>query len=197
MSLTAIELAALSKAILYHESALDQFFPASRCSPSSYWCQSNRTNPALRPFAASLATCITAIDTAAASNDIRSVVESMNLFPAASAYGRAHGKSKDFVRGKVYKWDFTGTLLANRGDVEFRQAPGSLSAEEVAGWITLAVAFVAGAVGHSGGLGLHAETLVSEEGGSVAELCEMLRAGAAAVGWESLGVVEELLENLE
>lgn len=118
----------------------------------------------------------------------------MNLFPAASAYGRAHGKKRDFVRGKVYKWDLTGALVAGRGDVEFRQAPGSLSAEEAAGWVTLAVAFVAGAVGHYGLL-LSAESIESEDGASSEELWELLSAGAAAVGWESLGGIESLFQS--
>jgi hypothetical protein len=113
----------------------------------------------------------------------------MNLFPAASAYGRAHGQKKDFVRGKVYKWDLTGCLVGGRGDVEFRQAPGSLCAEEAVGWVILGVAFVAGAVAvGDAGLGVMGEG----EEGTREELWEMLCAGAREVGCEGLGVVEEL-----
>ncbi|OIW22811.1 hypothetical protein CONLIGDRAFT_694734 [Coniochaeta ligniaria NRRL 30616] len=187
-----LELAALSKAILYHETALDRVFPPTRRSSTSYWCQSNRSNPALS--LAPLADCISALDAAAAANDSRRVVELMNLFPAASAYGRAHGKKRDFVRGKVYKWDLTGALVPGRGDVEFRQAPGSVAAGEAVGWVTLAVAFVAGAVGRAG-LVLGAEGGVAEDGAGVEELWELLGAGAAAVGWEGLGGVEALFEG--
>lgn len=103
----------------------------------------------------------------------------MNLFPASSAYGRAHGKKTDFVRGKVYKWDLTGVLLAGRGDVEFRQAPGSLGADEAVGWVMLGVGFVAGSVG-GGWMG--------GEGGTREELWEVLCAGAGVLGWEVGGV---------
>ncbi|KAB5513312.1 putative amidoligase enzyme-domain-containing protein [Coniochaeta sp. 2T2.1] len=186
-----LELASLSKAILYHESSLDMAFPPARRS-SAYWCQSNRSNPALAPFP--LTACLSALDSAAGtSTDLRPVVELTNLFPASSAYGRSHGKKRDFIRGKVYKWDLTGVLNPERGDVEFRQAPGSLSAEQAAVWITLAVAFVAGAVGgHGMALGGHG--VVDEDGGSGEELWALLQAGAAVVGWEGLGGAETLFE---
>ncbi|KAB5559575.1 putative amidoligase enzyme-domain-containing protein [Coniochaeta sp. 2T2.1] len=187
-----LELASLSKAILYHESSLDMAFPPARRS-AAYWCQSNRTNPALAPFP--LSACLSALDSAAGTpTDLRPVVELMNLFPASSAYGRSHAKKRDFIRGKVYKWDLTGVLSPERGDVEFRQAPGSLSAEQAAGWITLAVAFVAGAAGGRG-MGLGGHGVVDEDGGSGEELWALLQAGAAAVGWEGLGGAETLFEG--
>lgn len=119
----------------------------------------------------------------------------MNLFPASSPYGRAQRAKRDFVRGKVYKWDLTGTLPGGRGDVEFRQAPGSTGAAEAAGWVSLAVGFVAGAVrvGQAGGGFWGGEEDEEEEyGGSLGELSGVLEAGAEAVGWEGLGGVEEL-----
>lgn len=128
----------------------------------------------------------------------RAVVETMNLFPAASAYGKAHGKKHDFIRGKVYKWDFTGMLPHHshsssssstpaRGTVEFRQPPGSRCAEDAKGWAALALAFVAGVTAPgwlaSGGMGMR----MGAEGGSVEELWAVVVAGASALGWEGVG----------
>jgi hypothetical protein len=209
--LSPTELAALAKSVLYYEPALDALMPPTRrtttaASSSSstssggggtggYWCQSNRLNPALAPLASSLPACLAAIDHASSVNpsSARPVVEAVNLFPAASAYGRAHGKTKDFVRGKVYKWDFTGMLGGGRGTVEYRQAPGSLRAEDAAGWVTLAVAFVVGAMAVGPRLGAgHAD---AEDGATTDELWAMLATGAEAIGWTSLGAVEGLFER--
>ncbi|KAK0704580.1 putative amidoligase enzyme-domain-containing protein [Lasiosphaeris hirsuta] len=197
--LSASGLAALAKAALYYEPALDRLVPASRRGSAAYWCQSNRASPGLRGLA-SLGDCLAAVDAAEAAGAVRPVVEVVNLFPAASAYGRAHGKVRDFVRGKVYKWDFTGMLSASsggaggqtvRGTVEFRQPSGSLVADDAAAWVTLAVAFVAGAmaVGLSlGGGGI-------DHGASMEELWALLASGAEMLGWESLGAVEGLFEQ--
>ncbi|KAJ9158209.1 hypothetical protein NKR19_g3566 [Coniochaeta hoffmannii] len=181
------QLSSLSKSILYFESPLDLAFPQDR---TSYWCQSNRLNPSLSQL--SLSQCLSAVNSTSAddNNSPRGIVELMNLFPATSAYGRAQRKKRDFVRGKVYKWDLTGVLPGARGDVEFRQAPGSVEAGEAAGWITLAVAFVAGAV-RDGVVGV-GEGTDEEEGATVEELLGVLRVGAGLVGWEGLGDVEEL-----
>lgn len=235
--LSGAELAALAKAALYHERALDSLVPpgrrggwsssssfssssssssssASSASSSSYWCQSNRANPSLASLP--LATCLSVIDNAAAFDDgivaggggsgrIASVVETMNLFPAASAYARAHGKTADFVRGKVYKWNMEGMMSGGGGKglgtVEFRQPPGSLTAEDAAGWVMLAVSFAAGALVVGPGLGVGAgmtgmmgmmgvEAMGAEEGGSMEELWALLGAGAGSLGWEGLGPVE-------
>lgn len=128
-------------------------------------------------------------------------MEAMNLFPASSAYGRAHGKHKDFVRGKVYKWDFSGMLLSPssssssssgsgsvRGTVEFRQPSGSLVADDAAGWITLAAAFVAGAMVVGPSLGGD----VGDRGASPEELWALLVSGGEMLGWDGLGAVEGL-----
>ena len=197
----ATDLAALAKAALYYEPAVDALVPPGRRGSAAYWCQSNRASPALRGLA-TLAECLAVVDgavaaaaaTITAGADLsRAVVEAVNLFPAASAYGRAHGKHHDFVRGKVYKWDLTGMMPAGRGTVEFRQPAGSLTADDAAGWITLAVAFVAGALvvgpglgGGSGGSGN------GSAGASVEELWELLATGAEMVGWDGLGAVEGL-----
>ncbi|KAK3374554.1 putative amidoligase enzyme-domain-containing protein [Podospora didyma] len=191
--LSASELAALAKATLYYEPALDLLVPASRRGSAAYWCQSNLSNPTLAGLTLDEALA-TLDDTCSGPTDDggRAVVERMNLFPANSAYGRAHGKHKDFVRGKVYKWDFTGMLPVPqngpRGTVEYRQAPGSLGADEAATWVTLAVAFVVGAMAVGPSLGGEGVGL----GASPEELWALLAAGAETLGWESLGAVEDL-----
>ncbi len=72
-----------------------------------------------------------------------------------------------------------------RGTVEFRQAPGSLVADDAIGWVTLLVAFVAGAVSVGPYLG---EGHV--DGATVDDLWELLSRGGASLGWDSLGAVE-------
>ncbi|KAI0127285.1 putative amidoligase [Xylariales sp. AK1849] len=140
-------LAALSKAILYFEPAIDRLLPSSRAS--SYWCQSNRTNPTLKPL--SLPQCFEYLDYCGGVIDI---ARGMCLFPAHSAYGRANGYTEDFIHG-VYKWDFSGLVDPSsspssnespHGTLEFRQCPGSLNAEDACAWLQLAVGFVAGAI---------------------------------------------------
>lgn len=188
--LSAAGLAALAKSALYYEPALDLLVPPARRDSSAYWCQSNRASPALRNY--SLNDCLALLDNTTSS---RAVIEAVNLFPAASAYGRAHGKHKDFVRGKVYKWDFTGMLSSSsstsdktvKGTVEFRQPAGSVDAEEAVAWVTLAAAFVAGAMVVGPSLGE-----VGEQGASAEELWALLTTGAEVLGWEGLGSVGEL-----
>ena len=185
--LSAAELAALAKAVLYFEPALDALVPPSRRASTAYWCQSNRANPALKDYR--LRECFALVDHAAASSSTRAVVETVNLFPASSAYGRAHGKKHDFVRGKVYKWDFTGMLAKSAGGtglgtVEFRQPPGSLCLDEAAGWVTLALTFVAGVT--SAGF----QVTDMDGGASVEELWDLLLGGAATLGWEEMGCLE-------
>ncbi|KAM7194467.1 putative amidoligase enzyme domain containing protein [Naviculisporaceae sp. PSN 640] len=257
LPLSAQELAALARSVLYYEPALDLLVPTNRRGSVAYWCQSNRANPTLRQVdAGGLGSCLGLLDeivaagpsissiqeayqygdddtspggssssfsssssTAATSISeeefqtqavqarmTRNIVAAMNLFPANSAYGRSHGKKKDFMRGKVYKWDFTGMLPssygtgdnggAGRGTVEFRQPPGSLSAEDAAGWITLAVAFVAGAMAVGPHLGHGTGGADEIQGGSPEELWGLLAAGSEALGWESLGAVEGLFARM-
>jgi hypothetical protein len=183
-------LVALAKCALYYEPALDLLVPTGRRGSTAYWCQSNRSSPALRPLT-SLGDCLSLLDDAEATGSVRPVVEAVNLFPAASAYGRAHGKHKDFVRGKVYKWDFTGMLSGSRGTVEFRQPSGSVSGEEAAAWVTLAGAFVAGAMAVGTSLGGD----VGEQGATAEELWALLVSGGEMLGWEGLGGVEGLFER--
>lgn len=126
----------------------------------------------------------------------------MNLFPADSAYGRANGRREDFVRGKVYKWDLTGLLGVTagqvarekpgfgipsgtgggnvRGTIEFRQPPGSLTANEAVGGIEVAVSFVAGALMVGSIVERGREVL--DAGGPREELWALLASGAKMLG---------------
>lgn len=144
----------------------------------------------------------------------RAVVETMNLFPAASAYGKAHGKKHNFIRGKVYKWDFTGMLPRSsssssssssrdgsitpaRGTVEFRQPPGSMTAEDAKGWASLVLAFVAGVTTTSPSWS--ASSAVGAEGGggwgSVEELWGVVVSGASVLGWDGVGAADGIFAN--
>lgn len=137
----------------------------------------------------------------------------MNLFPAASAYGKAHGKKHNFIRGKVYKWDFTGMLTRSsssssssrdgsimpaRGTVEFRQPPGSTSAEDAKGWVSLVLAFVAGVTTTSSTWSVSSAMGVAggkSEGGSVEELWGVVVSGASVLGWEGVGAADGIFAN--
>ncbi|TDZ36144.1 hypothetical protein C8035_v007964 [Colletotrichum spinosum] len=134
---TSYQLAALSKAILVYEPCLDALVPTDRAS--AYWCQSNRNNPVLSRCE-SLNGCLDMLD-AAAQHSAFAVVEAMCMFPASSAYGRAHGRKKDFVHGKVYKWNFARLLgKENTRTIEFRQPSGSTCADDAIGWVLLTLA---------------------------------------------------------
>ncbi|ROV90115.1 hypothetical protein VMCG_09761 [Cytospora schulzeri] len=145
----------------------------------------------------------------------RAVVETMNLFPAASAYGKAHGKKHDFIRGKVYKWDFTGmlprsssspssssardgTVTPARGTVEFRQPPGSRSAEDAKGWVSLVLAFVAGVTSTTSSGWSFSSAIGGQgkgQGGSVEELWGVVVSGASVLGWEGVGAADGIFAN--
>ncbi|KAL2182081.1 uncharacterized protein P884DRAFT_266453 [Thermothelomyces heterothallicus CBS 202.75] len=130
------ELAALAKAALYFEAALDALMPPERSGPHSYWAQSNRhaNNPRLAGL--TLAECLAKVDAAAAAHLAapsllldegerveedgpadarRPLVETMNLVSRESRYGVVRRKKAHFVRGKMHKWDFTGLLAPPRG----------------------------------------------------------------------------------
>ncbi|TPX16825.1 uncharacterized protein E0L32_003387 [Thyridium curvatum] len=175
--LSALELAAVAKAALYFEPAIDALAPRDRRASGTYWCQSSRASPSLRSYG--LADCLALLDHAAADpGEARGVVHALNMFPAASTYGRAHGKKHDFVRGKVYKWDFSGMLPGGRGTVEFRQGGGSLDAAAASGWVALVLAFVAAA---TDGFGF--QVLDPEEGGTGEELWGFVGRGMGVLGW--------------
>ncbi|KAI0006390.1 putative amidoligase enzyme-domain-containing protein [Xylariaceae sp. FL0662B] len=209
--LTAPQLVSVAKSILYFEPALDALLPVDRAS--SYWCQSNRASTPLKALP-SLSHCFAYLDNIC-SSDTDAVVRAMCLFPASSAYGRAHGHTRDFVHG-VWKWDFSGLLSHPSSSpsssspshrartLEFRQPPGSLTAADATAWVELGVAFVAGAVVARGrGGDLDAEDGVTGRGGGggggegvvnsdklMEELWWLLSAGAQGTGIGELRGVE-------
>jgi len=79
-----------------------------------------------------------------------------------------------------------------KGTVEFRQPAGSVDAQEAVAWVTLATAFVAGAMVVGPSLGGGGD--VREQGASPEELWALLTAGAEVLGWDmdGLGGVGEL-----
>jgi hypothetical protein len=207
LPLTPTQLSALAKAALYFEPALDQLVPAERRASNAYWCQSNRASVALRSL--SLQECLLTVDEGwdlpavhpssepADHKRIRALVGSMNLFPASSTYGKAHGKKHDFVRGKVYKWDFSRMLprpssSSSKGNttgptpctVEFRQPSGSRSAEDAKGWITLVLALVTGATRTTSWEPLSAAGM---RGATIEELWALVVTGASMLGWDGVG----------
>ncbi len=207
--LKPVDLAALAKAALYFETALEALmtpFRQSTAASPTYWSQSLRshTNPSLHGL--SLSDCLAKVDAAAEEGTMRSLVEVVNLHSKTTRYAIAKGKTDDFIRGKTYKWDFTGLLSTTSGEregvldcgiedtVEFRQPPGSMNAEEAVGWAVLGVAFVAGVVG-AGEWRENAGGEVREEGGSLRELWDLLEKGAGEVGWDDLKAVEELFRE--
>ncbi|ROT38118.1 hypothetical protein SODALDRAFT_182183 [Sodiomyces alkalinus F11] len=113
---------------------------------------------------------------------VAAIVETMCLFPASSAYGRAHGRKRDFVHGKVYKWNLE-RLLGDHADVprtiEFRQPPGSTTAEDAIGWGVLTLSFVAGAMASGSG---RAPLVPRGEEASLFEFWEHLHRGADVLG---------------
>ncbi|KAM0579939.1 hypothetical protein ACHAQF_003713 [Verticillium nonalfalfae] len=95
----------------------------------------------------SLPHCLDQIEVASVQEDgIGAVVESMCLFPASSPYGRAHGLKKDFIHGKVYKWNLARLLSpdAEARTIEYRQPAGSTCAEDAMGWALLTLCFIEG-----------------------------------------------------
>jgi hypothetical protein len=207
----APELGKLAKATLYFESTLDSLMPSRRSNDQSYWSQSNRNtnNPALAGL--SLKQCLDKIDAAAGNSNpatpaaadgdpLRPIVEVMNLCSHETKLAKIWGKTAPFVRGKTHKWDFTGLLAASesiegvrdkgvKDTIEFRQPPGSRSAEEAEAWVKLTVAFVAGAVEGGQELG------IKEEGDSVQELRDLLGRGMELLDWEGSEVLDGLFQT--
>ncbi|EFQ36124.1 hypothetical protein CGRA01v4_06151 [Colletotrichum graminicola] len=174
---TPSQLECLAKAILVYESCFDALVPKDRAS--AYWCQSNRRNPVLSRCK-TLEDCLGLLEMAS-QKGTAAIVEAMCLFPASSAYGRAHGQKKDFVHGKVYKWNFAPLLgYDNCRTIEFRQPPGSTCMEDAVGWVLLTLTFVAGATGGGNCLG----SLEPGGAGDRLELWHLLCHGAVVLGLE-------------
>ncbi|KAK3898593.1 hypothetical protein C8A05DRAFT_18862 [Staphylotrichum tortipilum] len=206
-------LAALAKAVLYFESALDSLMPNR--TAETYWARPNRSpgNPELAGL--TLPQALSKIDEMAAVEEqdnterdpLLPLVKAMNLVTGSSNVGRARDSStEDRMRGKTYRWDFTGLLRSSypstgkgdgaersiAGTVEFRQPPGSGTAGEAVAWAVLGVAFVVGAGVVGGSLSVGGE----EAGGTLKELWEMLERGREVVGWGDLKVLEGMFKSV-
>ncbi|RYP52545.1 hypothetical protein DL769_010657 [Monosporascus sp. CRB-8-3] len=201
-------LAAVAKAALYFEPALDALLPASRSSSNSgtYWCQSNRASVAMRGVGGGLMECFALLDRCAGvgggvaggvgygagdayaeggMGGVEPLIRAMCLFPASSAYGRAHGYASDFVHG-VYKWDFSGLLPdTGSGTLEYRQPPGSRTADEARAWIEVGLCFVAGAVDAG-----HSLDPLAQADATMEDLWWVLCAGAQSTGLGELKGIE-------
>ncbi|EPE06422.1 hypothetical protein F503_02550 [Ophiostoma piceae UAMH 11346] len=205
----------LGEAVLYYEQALDALMPPGRRDSTTYWCRSNRESHMFKVYEevegalvlaqdnypknkmVSLSTCLGVVrygyDTSAFA-----MPEAVNLLPADCPYGRAHGKKRSFVHGKVFKWNFSGlpyegSPASNLGTVEFRQPPGSVVADEACAWVTLALSFVAGVLAGDGGM---AGVSVQRGGASLEELWQVLQTGSLELGWEGgLGAVDDLFRG--
>ncbi|KIH89809.1 hypothetical protein SPBR_00812 [Sporothrix brasiliensis 5110] len=214
-TLTEVNAVCLAEAALYYEHAIDALMPVWRAG-GSHWCASNRDShmfsgseaaqrtkhPALARTltahhrAASLDTCLDIVR-ACYESRIFTMDEAMNLCSARSVRGIAQGKTADFVRGKVFKWNFcslyktsvTSKEIHSDGTVEFRQAPGSTRAEDAGAWVALALTFFAGVLYSDGSL--PAGTV---NGASVAELEALVQRGSQTLGWGNLGELEEMLK---
>lgn len=161
--------------------------PVAAAAPTPY-------NPA-----ASLDTCLDIVRACYDSGTF-TMDEAMNFFPAKSVMGITRGMKADFVHGKVFKWNFGNLYKASAspgvksiradGTIEFRQAPGSEYAEDAWAWVTLALAFFAGALFSDGHL-----PAGTEAGASLAELEGLLQRGGQILGWEHLGELQEMLKR--
>ncbi|CAK7206635.1 hypothetical protein SEUCBS139899_009436 [Sporothrix eucalyptigena] len=125
--------------------------------------------------------------------------QAMNWFSASSAYGQTKGMTPDFVKGKVYKWNFDSLYRSKDapskdGTLEFRLPPGSLCAEDAGMWVSLAVTFVAGVLAS-----VHRNDFPSPagSGASVYELKVLLEHGRTVLGWQDLGLLQDQLDQLD
>ncbi|CAK7214315.1 hypothetical protein SBRCBS47491_002098 [Sporothrix bragantina] len=150
----------------------------------------------------------TCLDIVRACHDMSafSMDQAMNWMAAGSLYGRTRRMATDFVRGKVYKWNFeslyrrsskTKTKTANAphkdGTVEFRLPPGSVCATDVGLWVSLAATFVAGV------LVLQGRQISSPagNGATLGELKLLLEEGQQALGWQDLGLLQDVLKSVQ
>ncbi|KAK0637450.1 putative amidoligase enzyme-domain-containing protein [Bombardia bombarda] len=188
---SAADLAALGKCALFYEHALDLLVPPNRRG-GNHWCQSNRVSASFNER--SLGDCLGMLDlvvqSPSGSGDpgkkaVDKVVGYMNHVSPMSRTGIIHGKKKNFVHGKIYKWDFSRMVGGGQGTIEFRQPSGSLCADDATAWVELALAFVAAATRMVGpalqGMG------VSGAGATQQHLWGMLSIGAQQLGWNWFG----------
>ena len=133
----------LAKSALYFERCLDELVPPYR--RRSVWAKSNRNN---KYFAhRSMTQCFDKVDRQPSAE---SVAERMNLCDAASPTGASlrsvrakndENPALDFTHD-TYRWNFLNLQEGGGfGTVEYRQAPGSTTSQEVMTWVMLVGCF--------------------------------------------------------
>ncbi|CAK7225663.1 hypothetical protein SCUCBS95973_005938 [Sporothrix curviconia] len=156
----------------------------------------------------------TCLDIVRTCYDLRafSMDQVMNWMAAGTVYGRARRMATDFVRGKVFKWNFeslyrhgSNTKSSSSsssskparphrdGTVEFRLPPGSVQASDVGLWVSLAATFVAGALAMEG----RQIRSPAGTGATLGELRDLLEHGQEALGWQDLGLLQDMLNGVQ
>ncbi|KAK4231103.1 putative amidoligase enzyme-domain-containing protein [Podospora fimiseda] len=137
------QLKSLARSAVYFERCLDEIVPPYR--RRSVWAKSNRNNKYFGQL--SMAECFSKIDRQSSPEGLAA---RMNLCDADSPTGVAlrsvramkdENTALDFAHD-TYRWNFTNL---NEGDgfgtIEFRQAPGSTTSQEVMSWVMLVGCF--------------------------------------------------------
>ncbi|KAK3989964.1 hypothetical protein QBC44DRAFT_326423 [Cladorrhinum sp. PSN332] len=137
------QLKSLTKSALYFERCLDELVPPYR--RRSVWAKSNRNNKYFGQLA--MSECFNKIDRQSSPEGLAA---RMNLCDAASPTGTAlrsvrasedENPALDFTH-ETYRWNFTNLNEGGGfGTIEFRQAPGSTTSQEVMTWVMLVGCF--------------------------------------------------------
>ncbi|KAK4167194.1 hypothetical protein QBC43DRAFT_312323 [Cladorrhinum sp. PSN259] len=137
------QLKSLAKSALYFERCIDEIVPPYR--RRSVWAKSNRNNKYFGQHA--MSDCFNKIDKQSSPEGLAA---RMNHCDAASPTGTAlrsvrtlrdENTALDFTHD-TYRWNFTNLNEGGGfGTVEFRQAPGSTTSQEVMAWVMLVGCF--------------------------------------------------------
>jgi len=112
----------VAKAALYFERSIDSVLPPSR--RANIWCQSNRWNATFKSY--EMPTLFSWIEQA---GNIPHVAFLMCTFSKDSEYGKAMGHTQN-IMFNAFRWNFTPLQEGSKETIEFRQPPGSGSANE-------------------------------------------------------------------
>ncbi|EHA48169.1 hypothetical protein MGG_10956 [Pyricularia oryzae 70-15] len=152
-AMEAQEVCTLAKMILSTEPAFDALMPVARRASARHWCQSNRAGSAFLGSKLTLEQCFQVVDLAARDGGVAGVVAALNTHSpeAGSGFARATRGRLARLSGQRFKWNLAG--LVNEGvgtrTMEFRQPPGSVTADGVRGWVELTLGFVEGGLRRS------------------------------------------------
>ncbi|TLS20921.1 uncharacterized protein PpBr36_10866 [Pyricularia pennisetigena] len=173
------EVATLAKLMLSTEPALDALMPAGRRASTRHWCQSNRAGSALLGSRLTLEQCLRVVDSAARDGGVAGVVAALNTHgpEPGSGFARATRGCRSRLSGQRFKWNLAGLVGEGVGarTVEFRQPPGSVTADGVRGWVELTLGFV------EGGLRRSESGCEVEAWYTVQELWDLIQDGVAAL----------------